>query len=160
MKLIDALPPKEGDKYITPIQIAENDYYEEQEDDFIDYELAEKEAGEREREGEGEGDLNGAGEVIIMNDGFIFDNIDIACDNPECKPSKELFPRGLFLNDSVSLCLGCYVSGYRPCIYSSNIYHISEMTEIGKNMYVNADYTNYFQEYIQNPEIGLDKFIN
>lgn len=148
MKLIDALPPKEGDKYITPI--IETECYIEEEDDYIDYDERNNDDIEEKNEEP----------IIIINDGFIFDNIDINCDNHECKPSKELFPKGLFLNDTLSLCLGCYVSGYRPCIYSSNIYHISEMTEIGKNMYVSSDYTEYFKDYIENPEIGLDKFIN
>jgi hypothetical protein len=78
--------------------------------------------------------------TIIMNyDGYIFDNFEEECQNNLCKgkinkKNLDKFPRGLFIGGEVALCFICYLSGYRPCMYTHLIMHSDDMDCIN-NLY-------------------------
>ena len=78
--------------------------------------------------------------TIVMNyDGYIFDNFEEECQNNLCKgkinkKNLDKFPRGLFIGGEVALCFICYLSGYRPCMYTHLIMHSDDMDCIN-NLY-------------------------
>ena len=98
-----------------------------------------------------EEEMNEEENSFIEHEGFIFDEYDIECENKECKNGGKL-PKGIFFNN-IPLCLVCYISGYRPCLYSKNIYHIYDMTQIAENLYCHNDNIVIMNNYIKNPEM-------
>ena len=97
-------------------------------------------------------------------DQYIFDTYTDLCQNIHHtqEPVGEQHPCAVIrINDEdICICGTCYEEGFRPCIYSGNIYDITEMYFISPYGYIHNDFKYHFQPYLDNPEIGISNFLN
>lgn len=100
---------------------------------------------------------------ICEIDQYTFDTYTDLCQNIHHtkEPDGENHPCAVIrINDEdICICSLCYEQGFRPCIYSGNIYDITQMYYISSYGYIHVDFKYHFQPYIDNPSLDISNFL-
>lgn len=101
---------------------------------------------------------------ICEIDQYTFDTYTDLCQNIHHtkEPEGEQHPCAVIrINDEdICICSVCYGEGFRPCVYSGNIYDVTEMYFISPYGYIHKDFKYHFQPYIDNPTLDFSNFLN